>query len=212
MTSGSPIIDTPMMNRPDALGVDGMGELVGFGEQMARPNGRHSQVYHRLSRCNTKSMVGAQLREFGTRCSPVRDRRGAATLRAWDRRGRSRRAAVGDPSQSCRPASLVGRRRSSRGRRHREGDAEDADRCEQQRPPSPSGPRTSTCTDPRSKRWATSSGLTPADVNPRLASVARNAGNAGGRTRASTTASRSCSPALVHGRLGAREASPSVRR
>ena len=41
------------------------------------------------------------------------------------------------------------------------------------------------------ERWTTSSGLTPADLKPRLASVARNAGNAGGRTRASITVSRS---------------------
>ncbi len=46
------------------------------------------------------------------------------------------------------------------------------------RSPSPSGPRTSTETESRTKRRAISSGLTPAEVKPSCASVARNAASA----------------------------------
>ena len=45
-------------------GVDGIGELVGFGEEMARTNGRHrpsvsptSTVQHQVSWCRTSGVV-----------------------------------------------------------------------------------------------------------------------------------------------------------
>lgn len=58
---------------------------------------------------SSTEMISSRPREFGTRCSPTRDRRGVATPRSSDRRGRSRREVAGGPWRSCRHAWFVGR-------------------------------------------------------------------------------------------------------